>query len=41
VQELEYYQTELYATVRWYDYDDGAANYDDGLAFLTGFRFSF
>jgi hypothetical protein len=34
-------QTDFYATLRWYDYDDSAADYEDGIAFLTGARFSF
>ncbi len=41
VQTLDYYQTDLYTTVRWYSYDDSAANYEDGVAFLTGFRIRF
>lgn len=41
VQTIDYYRTDLYATVRWYEYDDSAASYDDGLAFFTGFRVRF
>jgi hypothetical protein len=41
VQPVKRLQTDFYATLRWYDYDDSAADYEDGIAFLTGARFSF
>lgn len=41
VQMLDYYQTDLFATARWYDFDDPAASYKPSIAVLTGARFRF
>jgi hypothetical protein len=41
VQPVKRLQTDFYATLRWYDYDDAAASYQSGLAVLTGARFRF
>jgi hypothetical protein len=41
VQPLRGRQTELYAGLRWHEYDDASADYQEGLSFLTGARFRF
>lgn len=41
VQTIDYYRTDLYATVRIFDYDDPTAEYERAVSFLTGARFSF
>jgi hypothetical protein len=41
VQPVARWQTDFYATARWYDYDDSEASYESGFAFLTGARFRF
>ena len=40
VQHVPAWQTEFYATVRWYDYED-SVDYLEGLAVFTGARLSF
>lgn len=41
VQRIDQYNLELYGIYRVYAYDDKAANYDDGAAFMTGVRWKF
>lgn len=41
VQNLDYYQTELYLGARSYDFDDAADEVDTGVAFLAGARVKF
>jgi hypothetical protein len=41
VQNLDYYQTELYLGVRSYDFNDAADETDNSVAFLTGARMKF
>jgi hypothetical protein len=41
VQNLDYYQTELYAGARSYDFNDPADEVDKSYAFLAGARMKF
>lgn len=41
VQNLPDYQTDLYAVVRWHDYEDPGESYENGRSFMTGVRFTF
>ena len=41
VQTLDYYNTDLYLTLRWYQHDDSTASYEPVSTVLTGLRFRF
>lgn len=41
VQDVNHLKTDLYLGIRYYDYDDNVAEYEPGIAILTGARIKF